>query len=86
MHPPVSGDAGQFAANNPFDLGKQGFVIIEVDAVIPDQGVGEDQNLVGKGLVGDRLLVAGHAGGKDHFTGLGLVGPKGGATVSCAVF
>ena len=80
IRPPVGGDRGELADGKAFDVGALGFVVLDGGAVVPDLGVGEDDDLAGIGWVGEYFLVSGE-GGIEH----DLTRPFGGRTKTPAL-
>ena len=68
VRPPIAREAGEFADHESLDVGMGGLVIAGGGAVIPDLGVGEDDDLAGIGGVGENFLVAGEGGIEDDFS------------------
>ena len=59
----------RLAHDHPASVDAVGLHRLRGDAVVPDQRIGEGDDLARVGGVGDRLLVAGHGGVEDHLPG-----------------
>ena len=70
----IAAPGGQMTDHEGLHPGTAGLVILVVDAVIADEGIGHHHALSGIGGVGQDLLIAGHRGVEHH-----LADPVGGA-------
>ena len=61
-------DRGELADDQALDIGLGRLVICLVGAVIPDLGIGENDNLSGIGGIGSDFLIAGKGGIENNFT------------------
>ena len=66
LRPPVRGQPGRLADHVPADPDPPRFGVLVVDPGVADVRCGHRHDLAGVGRVGQRLLVAGHAGVEDH--------------------
>ena len=82
---PVGDEGGEFADGEGAGVGLAGLVILRGDAVVPDHGAGEGDDLAAVGGVGEDLLVAGHGGVEAGFPGGGAGVPEGGSVEKGAV-
>src|SRR5215204_3506522 len=62
---PVARVVAAFADDETGDPRAAGFVVVIVDAVVADEGVGHADDLATEGGVGADLLIPGHGGGED---------------------
>ena len=83
---PAVGNACDFATNDAATVGLKRFVIIKVDAVVSDQRISENQNLVCKRLIRHCFLITGHPGRKYDFACRLAIGSKCLAFIDRAVF
>ena len=75
----VAPPGGQMADHKGLCPGPAGLVVLAVDPVIADEGIGHDHALSGVGGVGENLLVAGHGGVEHHLAHPRLGGADAGA-------
>jgi hypothetical protein len=66
---PVAGNRRELAHHQAFDVRARGFAVRGVGSVIPDLGIGQDDDLPGIGRIGEYFLVAGDGGIEDDFAG-----------------
>ena len=65
---PVARYAGALLHHEAPHVGAGGFVVLWIDPVVADQGVGHGDDLAGVRGIGEDLLVPGHAGVEDHLS------------------
>src|SRR6267142_7214641 len=66
--PPGRGSGGDLPDHEPGHLGMEGLDVLSVDAIVPDMGVGHDDNLAAAGGIGEDFLVSAQGGVEDHLT------------------
>ena len=66
---PVAGNTGELTHHQALDVRARGFVVRGVSPVIPNLGIGQDNDLPGIGRIGEDFLVAGDGGIEDDLAG-----------------
>jgi hypothetical protein len=75
--PPVGRLIAGFFDDQTVRLELAGFEIVVVDPVIPDQGIGENDQLAGVAGIRKNLLITGHSGVENDFSGRFSVSAEG---------
>ena len=82
----VAASGGQVTDDQRLCPGAEALIVLLVDAVVADQGVGHDHALAGVRGVGEDLLIAHHGGVEDHLTDPILCAANAGANKGLSVF
>lgn len=83
---PIGGDFTEFADNEGADVRAGGFLVLRVDPVVADHGVGHGYDLAAVRGVRDHFLVTCHGGVETDFSGGGSAGSEGNSWKAASVF
>ena len=83
---PIRRDVAELADHEAADVRAGGFIVVGVDAVVPDLRVGHRDDLAAVGGVGDDFLIARHRGVETDFPGGGAGGSEGNSLEGPTVF